>query len=970
MSHNTGTVQTVAPVFQIGPDTGMPASMPNTWARQFPHTPAPGGSRFVILHFSNVSLPANNRLEVDLGYGTDVFTAADGNAFWTRPVDIHALPGGEVPIRYITDGAGTGIAEIDKYGRGESLPGDPGHPSISNSDPFLPAGSYSEPTYDPFWFCDPAPDWENVGCIPGGDIRAQVTPSVGMIVTVHGTSVSTCSVTCIGPDLVITAGHCLEDPDNEVPSSSVIFNYATDCGGNAPGYAGKFFKVKALKKYRWDPGVQDYAILQLKVPPGGIGVPVIAMRPSLPAVGEQVFGIHHPNGAIKKLSRPHPGYTTVGSAGTFIHVEDLDVSGGSSGSGLFDTSGRFLGVLSFGGSCSLNYYSSASILQDIAATPAPPDTRHVMIVFDRSGSMSASAGTGLGSKIAEARDAASLFVQLIRTGGGNRIGLVSFSTSANDPADFPLAAATNNAKNDLIGPAPYSGGIVGGLNPNGMTSIGDGLEVARDELAGGGGNDTILLLTDGLQNTPPMIQTVAPTLGGIDLHAIGFGTEASLDGTLLNQLAQSHNGMYTRAGSGLELKKFFALAFGNIFEAGALSDPEFVLAAGQNEAKPVPVSVCGEEVVTAVVGWERPETPLGVRLESPGGLSITAASPGVEHASGRTWTFLRLPLPHGGERDGTWQVIVFRPAVGGGEFATASSSRPVRYFVNVLAKGGPLLRNRTERRRYYTGDAITPRVLLQYADGRHPHHGKVGLVVDRPAISAGTTLVRSQRVPPATVDADTIPARFASLMALEQAAGEPLVKFQQESHTLISGPANTGGLFETPGVFGKHLDDALTVEGNYRFHAKASYGEDCQATRELIWSVHVETGIDPANTEVRTDILATLPDGRRKVRVTLTPRDRFGNHLGPGKGEGLTLQPLPGSTPVHGLADQGDGSYQTVVLWDPDSGQAPGVIVAQPERPPAIVSDPSRLPPHRHLPWWLLWLLLLIILVLVVLLIA
>lgn len=968
MSHNTGTLQTVAPVFQIGPDTGTAATSPNTWARSFSHTPAPSGTKFVMLHFRNVSLPANNRLEVDLGYDMDVFTSADGAEFWTRPVNIHVLAGGNVPIRYITDGAGNGLAEVDVYGRGERMNGTQDPTSLSNSDPFLPSGSYTEPTYDPFWFCDPVPVWENVGCVPGGDIRAQVAQSVGMIVSVHDTGLSTCSVTCIGPDLVITAGHCLAEPDTEVPSSSVIFNYSTDCGGNAPGgYAGRFFKVKALKKYRWDPGVADYAILQLKVPPGGINVPALPLRTSLPAIGEQAFGIHHPNGAVKKLAQPHPGFTTVSSAGSFVHVNDLDVSGGSSGSGLFDTAGRYLGTLSFGGSCSLNYYASTSILADIASTPAPPNDRHVMIVFDRSGSMSMNAGAGLGTKIEEARDAASLFVQLIRTGGGNRVGLVSFSTSANHPADYPLATVTNNVKTDLVGPAPYSGGLVGSLMPGGNTSIGDGLAEARDQLAGGGGNDTILLLTDGLQNTPPMIAAIAPTLASIDVHAIGFGSEASLDGTLLNQLTQTHNGMYTRAGSGLELKKFFALAFGNIFEAGTLSDPEFVLDAGVTEAKPLPISVCGEEVITAVVGWERPDTPLAIRLESPTGQVVNIASPGIEHDSGRTWMFMRVPLPHNGERDGTWKVIAYRPS-SGGEFPRTSSDKPVRYFINVLAKGGPMLRNRTPRRRYYTGDAITPRVFLSYADGSVPHDAKATLDVDRPGVSVGTTLVQSSRVAAMTLDADNIPARFASLMALEQSAGRPLVHYDRESHALLSDSANTEGLMETPGVFGKRMEHLLKTEGNYRFHAKASYGEHCDATRELIWSLHVEVGIDPDHTQVTTEVLGTLPDGRRKVRVTLVPRDRYGNHLGPGRGEGLDMQPLPGSTPVHGLTDKGDGSYETMVAWDPDSGQAPGVVIVQPERAPTIVSDPSRLPTHKHLPWWLLWLLLLVILLLLVLL--
>jgi len=968
MSHNTGTVQGVSPVFRIGPDTGAPASQPGVWANPFPHAPAPTGTKFVILHFRNVSLPAANRIEVDLGYDTDTFGASDGSQFWTRPINVQAVGGGTtVPVRYITNGSAAGAAEIDKYGRGERAAGDPGHPSYSNSDPFLTDASYDEPTYDPFWFCSATPVWQNTSCIPTTDVRARMAQSVGMVVTVHGSAVSTCSVTCIGPDLVITAGHCLEDPDNEVPSSSVIFNYAPDCGGNAPaGYAGRFFKVLGLTKYRWDPGVWDYAILQLRVPPSGIGIAPIPLRTDLIPAGDRVFGVHHPNGAIKKLSRPHPGYATVTSSGSFVGVGNLDVSGGSSGSGLFDEMGQYVGVLSAGGSCSLNYFSSASILQDMATTPAPTPARHVMLVVDRSGSMSASAGAGLGSKMDEAREAGSLFVELIRSGSGNRIGLVSFSTNATTPPEFALAAVTPSAKTTLIGPAPFSGGIVGGLAPGGLTSIGGGLDVARTQLSGGGGRDTILLLTDGLQNTPPMIDTVAPGLAGVDVHAIGFGTEASLDGTLLNRLAQEHGGHYTRVGSGLALRKFFALAFGDIFEAGTLADPEFEIKAGDVTGPSLTVPVCGEEAITAVLGWERFDTPLDLRLESPTGQQVTTSTTGVESSRGRTWVFLRLQLPHGGERDGTWNVHVARRPVGGGEFPTTPTESGVRYFVNVIARGGPRLQNRTAAARHYTGDVITPRVFLGYEDGRVPHSASATLTVDVPNRSAGTVLTKSPRVPAVTIAGDTLPARTASLMGLEQAAGQPLIDYATQTHDLRSDPENTDGLFEAPGVFGRRLDQLLLREGNYQFHAKATYGDDCHGARELVWAIHVEVGVDPEHTGVQTETIETLPDGRRRVRIVITPKDRFGNHLGPGKGELLSLGPMPGSDLTFGLTDNGDGTYETVVIWTPGSALPPSVSVTQPGRPPVVLEPPGQAPSAGGTwPNWLFWLLLLIILLLV-----
>src|SRR5262249_21682309 len=228
---------------------------------------------------------------------------------------------------------------------------------------------------------------------------------------------------------------------------------------------------------------------------------------------------------------------------------------------------RIMGALPMGAPCHggrLSYFPTSTILTAIAPAPPPPVTRDVMLVFDRSGSMSMDDGTGR-SKIEAARDAVSLFVQLVRAGTGNRAGLVSFSTTPS--TNFAIVNVTDPTKTALIGPAPYSGGIVGGLTPGGNTTIGGGLDAAPAHIPAPGTNPrAILLLTDGLQNTAPMVADVeaAHALDGITVHAIGFGTESSLDGALLTALTNAHGGMYMRAGGGLALEKFFSSAFGNI----------------------------------------------------------------------------------------------------------------------------------------------------------------------------------------------------------------------------------------------------------------------------------------------------------------------------------------------------------------------------------------------------------------------
>lgn len=71
--------------FAIGPDTGDSPTSPDTWERIFAPDPPLDEIRFVLLNFSAVSLPADNKLEVDLGYDTDTFDSSSGTPSSSTP---------------------------------------------------------------------------------------------------------------------------------------------------------------------------------------------------------------------------------------------------------------------------------------------------------------------------------------------------------------------------------------------------------------------------------------------------------------------------------------------------------------------------------------------------------------------------------------------------------------------------------------------------------------------------------------------------------------------------------------------------------------------------------------------------------------------------------------------------------------------------------------------------------------------
>jgi hypothetical protein len=890
-----------------------------------------GGPRFVILHFDNVALSAPATLTVPLGYGTDIFHADAGSDFWTRPIDTSI---GTIQIRIA---GGTGSARLKEFGSGEpSIPTGqtPGTSTGSLSDPdvFLQTNPYQEPIYETRLECDPGFAWRNAACalsIVPTAVKDRVKAATGIIVEVDlgPGSVSSCSGTLIGADLFLTARHCLTDPAGEdVGSSSVTFDYATNCDGTRPpGHVTRFFKVLGEVVSGSPPtGVDpptatDWVVLRLDAAPGALPAP-LTMRDTALMTNETIFTMHHPNGAVKKTQE-----------GTFhggSSITGFDYAGGSSGSALFDINGNLVGgPLSGGGGCSVVYAPVGAVKAALATPPPPPTPLDVTIVFDRSGSMGSAAPPAGRTKLQEAQDAASLFVRLVREGAGDELGLVTFSSVASLPVSPGPAATT---KPILTGPAPFTSGQIGGITAGGATSIGAGLGAALLSFPGGPNQRAILLMTDGLQNTPPMVEDVEGSLGSTKLSVVGFGSDADIDAPLLSRLARQHGGQFTRALDGLALRKFFGLSFGNIFETGALTDPDRVLLAAQQTSEVHRFDVCGEEQITLVVGWDHPNTPLQAQIRTPSGRLLDKR---IRPVVGNTWAFWRIPLPYRGERDGTWQFTVERIPTGG-EFPPPPTD--VRYFYLVVCSGGPKLMPLAGPRRVYTGDPIDPLVGLHYGNRTAPP-ATVELTVEAPSLALGR-LVQDAGLRPPSTTGDAVGAFHATLQSIQREAGGELPVGRRAVRVPLfdDGVHDDGGL-EADGIYNNRLKDLTLVEGTYHFHAVATYGDGCTATREAFWAIHVEPGIDPDRTGVTVVITGDQPDGRHGTLI-ITPNDTYGNPLGPGRGDRFTVSPLSGVRISGGVKDQGDGSYGVDIVWDPSV--TPGVLVNQPDREPVTIAPP------------------------------
>ena len=164
-----------------------------------------------------------------------------------------------------------------------------------------------------------------------------------------------CSAFLIAPDLVATAGHCV----NETYSCEEIrfvFDFAYDPNEDESDVnvvprddfyqcrhvVGRLYDQYALSvedavaREYWS----DWAVVQLDR--AVVGRPTLTLRPEgQPQEGQAVFAIGHPGGIPSKVTAGK----IVDESHTLYFNTDLDIFGGNSGSAAFNTSGEVEGIV-------------------------------------------------------------------------------------------------------------------------------------------------------------------------------------------------------------------------------------------------------------------------------------------------------------------------------------------------------------------------------------------------------------------------------------------------------------------------------------------------------------------------------------------------------------------------------------------------------------------------------------------------
>ncbi|MFQ5981421.1 MAG: VWA domain-containing protein [Candidatus Heimdallarchaeota archaeon] len=302
----------------------------------------------------------------------------------------------------------------------------------------------------------------------------------------------------------------------------------------------------------------------------------------------------------------------------------------------------------------------------ITANTVPRPTTAVVLVLDQSNSMTFDSGLDpeLPTRSDVLKFSAAPFVEIINE--VNAIGVINFDHDA-----YLRTAVT------AVGPPTFGGGRTAARNairdyapnPEGWTSIGDGLELSHNELTPVTGYDSkaTIILTDGHENRPKYIADVTDLINE-RVYAIGLGTAEVIQPAALTALTNGTGGYILLTGElsddFFRLAKYYMQILAGVTNQDVVLDPDGWLISGDTHR--IPFQLSETDISADVILLSTHPALFTFLLEAPNGQIIdpatASASPIILYATGSNVSYYRigLPVPFEGDevREGTWYVLL------------------------------------------------------------------------------------------------------------------------------------------------------------------------------------------------------------------------------------------------------------------------------------------------------------------------
>ena len=252
---------------------------------------------------------------------------------------------------------------------------------------------------------------------------------------------------------------------------------------------------------------------------------------------------------------------------------------------------------------------------------------------------------------------------------GDGVGLVRFNQDAQVlESVVPLGSGSLSDINRSTTKDIINGS---GLDPDGQTSIGDGIFEGRGILNAAGSFDvkSLVVLTDGMENQPRWIADVAADINEFT-YAVGLGQPQNISVPALQTISGNNGGYLLVTGAiGTDnrflLQKYFLQILAGISNAEIVLDPGGDLIPGRVERVPFQLTT-GDAGVDVILLTPNTEI-VDFRLETPSGQIIepwrAQSEPGMRFVLSGDVSYYRLALPfefiaNRFDAGGTWNALL------------------------------------------------------------------------------------------------------------------------------------------------------------------------------------------------------------------------------------------------------------------------------------------------------------------------
>lgn len=307
-----------------------------------------------------------------------------------------------------------------------------------------------------------------------------------------------------------------------------------------------------------------------------------------------------------------------------------------------------------------------------------------VLVLDRSGSMADSAGPT--NKIGALRIAGQMWADLLRpetgSGLGDAMGLVKYNDTNQEYAPLKLIDAAHRATiNTAFEPAAVTD--LARLQPDNLTGIGGAMQRGADMLRTiplEPANSTVrkhvmVVMTDGIENQDPRINTVLPIITGADsrlrIYSLGLGND--LDLAKLQSITNRANGFHQVTGdlSGtqrFDLQTFYFKILVDTLDWQIVVDPTYAVNLATTNPQVVSIAhVCSSDIAAMFVVMDEPALRgyYDLQLLDPnGGVMALGVSIGgvpvqvIERENYRIFKVVFPDLALGTSYVGDWKLIL------------------------------------------------------------------------------------------------------------------------------------------------------------------------------------------------------------------------------------------------------------------------------------------------------------------------